>query len=254
MSLITYANKMLLISPSWYDVFMKAYNQIVHIDSQLNIPYIEMDDTNKYYLSRDSETILPHPTQIFSIFEMIAINNIRVVILGQDPYPNYYYSQFALKSMPNAHGLSFSVPRDAPIPSSLNNIFDELRNSISNFVEPQHGNLTSWVQQGVFLLNTALTVYPKGESEHVKLWAGFTNFIIHEISKANPHCIYILLGKHAKTVADKNVVSGHKLFASHPSGLSFARGDTPFRGSNIFAKCNAILSKLGQPVIDWNVY
>ncbi len=174
--------------------------------------------------------VYPPVSQVFAAFEM-PVNSIKLVFLGQDPYhgPN------------QAHGFAFSVANNVAPPPSLQNIFKELR---SEFAERSYkfstGNLTTWTTQGIFLLNTSLTVKQAQPNSHSDIWQGFTDDVIQYIAKHNTQCIFLLLGNNAKTKArfisdSKRIITG-----IHPSPLSAHRG---FFGSNIFKKVEAAIGK-----------
>jgi uracil-DNA glycosylase len=166
------------------------------------------------------------------------VKNIKLVLLGQDPY----------HGPGQAHGLSFSVPIGIPIPPSLKNIYKELQ---AEFYEKQykfqHGNLENWFQrEKIFLLNTALTVEKGNPGSHLTHWEPFTNKIIQFISEQNPTAIFLLLGKHAQSKA-KLIQNKEKIIMGvHPSPLSAYKG---FFGSNIFRKIDELL----ETSIDWSL-
>jgi uracil-DNA glycosylase len=171
-----------------------------------------------------TETYYPPTGQVFSAFTM-PVTNIRVVLIGQDPY----------HGPGQAHGLSFSVPEGVPVPPSLRNIFKEL---ISEFPDRgydfKHGNLQAWHdREGIFLLNAALTVAPGRPNSHASLWNPWTDKVIEYILEHNKTCIFLLLGAFAQTKA--NIIDDPKrwVFGVHPSPLSAHRG---FFGSGIFKR------------------
>ena len=163
---------------------------------------------------------------------------MKVVILGQDPYIN-----------PNqAMGLSFSVPEQSAIPPSLRNIFKELEKS--NGIVKKHGNLTNWAEQGVFLLNTVLSVQTGTSNSHAgQGWETFTNKVINELSQKTPNVVYMLWGAQAQK-KQKLINSNQNLIlkAPHPSPLSAYRG---FFGCNHFTLCNEYLAKHNKSTIKW---
>lgn len=226
----------------WEQVFNAAANDLQHISQQI--------ENREIY-----EQLFCYPPRpyLFMAFHWTPLNQVKVVLLGQDPYPNTYYSRLCGQDMPNAHGASFSVPLDAPIPSSLNNIYKELKASYGDvFTVPNHGYLQCWAQQGVLLINKCLTVLPgKKESDKI-IWDSFITHVIQGINRSNPHCVYLLLGKKAQTIKH-NIYGGYILECSHPSGLSVTRGENPFLGSRIFLLCNAYLQSKGITPINWNL-
>jgi uracil-DNA glycosylase len=180
-------------------------------------------------------TVYPPREHVFRIFSM-PVEEIRVVLLGQDPY----------HGSGQAHGLSFSVPDGVTIPPSLRNIFKEL---VAEFPERKYefksGNLEAWFErEKIFLFNAALTVLPGMAGSHMTMWEGFTNDVIRWISEKNPNCVFLLLGNFAKGKAEYITNKNRIVTAVHPSPL--AQG---FLGSGVFKKVEAVL---GQP-IDWRL-
>lgn len=184
----------------------------------------------------NSGTVYPIKEYVFRVFEM-DVNEIKVVLLGQDPY----------HSPGQAHGLSFSVPSNVKIPPSLKNIYKELKLEFPerNYdFENKTGNLEKWFyNEKIFLLNSSLTVIEGKPGSHMKIWEDFTNNVIKYISENNNNCVFLLLGLYAKT---KSMFINNKaniVTAPHPSPL--AQG---FIGSNVFIKIENILN---HP-INWN--
>lgn len=186
--------------------------------------------------------IFPKKSDIFNAFKYTDIKSLKVVILGQDPY--YRSGQ--------AHGFSFSVPHGVRIPNSLSNIFIEIKRDINNFVYPNHGCLINWARQGVFLLNSILTVECGKPYSHSNIgWEIFTNNVISIINKNTFNIIFLLWGKEAQK---KSVFIDKKrhyvLTSSHPSSLSCNKG---FFGCSHFSKTNQILLSHKLIPIDWNL-
>ena len=187
---------------------------------------------------------LPSKENIWRALELTPLESIKVVILGQDPYP----------TPGNAHGLAFSVLPDVrPIPASLKNIYKELVSDIG-FTAPSHGNLESWATKGVMLLNTVLTVEAGAPQSHSKIgWEEVTDQIIRTIAAQNKNVIFVLWGKSAQVkkkllglYLDKN---GHRVLESaHPSPLSASKG---FFGTKPFSKINGWLTEMDKEQIDW---
>lgn len=190
---------------------------------------------------RDSgKTVYPPAQDVFNAFRYTELSDVKVVILGQDPYhgPN------------QAHGLCFSVLPGVKTPPSLVNMYKELAQDIPGFEIPEHGYLKSWAEQGVLLLNTVLTVEQGKAHSHSKTgWETFTDRVIEAV---NGHCegvVFLLWGAHAQKkgrVIDRN--RHHVLMAPHPSPLSAHRG---FFGCKHFSQTNDILFQKGFEVIDW---
>ncbi len=187
------------------------------------------------------KTIYPRGSLIFNAFNTTPLPEVKVVILGQDPY-----------HQPNqAMGLSFSVPHGVAIPPSLRNVYKELARTIDGFIIPNHGNLSKWAQQGVFLLNAVLTVTQGQAASHAGLgWQTFTDAVIRTISEHNEGVVFMLWGNFAKKKAE--LIDAHRhhiLTAVHPSPL--AGGG--FAGCNHFALANELLARQGKQPIDWQV-
>jgi ATP-dependent DNA helicase PIF1 len=189
---------------------------------------------------------LPTKENIWRALELTPLESIKVVILGQDPYPGAGH----------AHGLAFSVLPDVkPIPASLRNIYKELTADVG-FTKPSHGNLDSWANQGVFLLNTVLTVEEGNPQSHSKIgWEEVTDQIIRSIAAKSEKIIFVLWGKSAQ--AKKKLLSlyldknGHRVLESaHPSPLSAHRG---FFDSKPFSAINGLLGEMGKGVIEWQI-
>jgi uracil-DNA glycosylase len=190
-----------------------------------------------------SKEFLPSRENIWRALELTPLESIKVVILGQDPYPNKNH----------ACGLAFSVSYDIKVlPASLKNIYKELSSDIINYSIPNHGNLEKWANQGVLLLNTILTVEEGKPQSHSHIgWEEITNYIISTISNSNNNVIFVLWGKAAQN--KKNLINKdiHKIIESvHPSPLSAYRG---FFGSKPFSKINNLLSVSGKSEINWNI-
>jgi uracil-DNA glycosylase len=188
------------------------------------------------------KVIYPPQEEVFSAFSLTTPTNLKVVILGQDPYhgPN------------QAHGLSFSVKRGNKIPPSLRNIYKELASDIEGFHIPQHGDLSEWAEQGVLLLNTVLTVEQGQAHSHKKIgWEQFTNAVIAQLSESFDNLVFILWGGPAQKKEKLIDSSKHCIIKGvHPSPLSAHRG---FLGCKHFSQTNAYLSSVGKPVIHWQI-
>ncbi len=193
----------------------------------------------------ETKTIFPPKNQIFSAFQQTPFSILKVVIIGQDPYPN-----------PNdAMGLSFSVNKTQKIPPSLINIYKCLENDKKlNFKKPSHGDLTFWAKQGVFLLNSTLTVECRKANSHQKnsKWNEFTDFVIKVINKNKEHVVFLLWGNFA--IGKKKFIDENKHLVVcniHPSPLAAKFGN--FWESKQFSLCNEYLKKNGIEEIDWQI-
>lgn len=184
--------------------------------------------------------LFPPPNLVFQSLNSCPLDNVKVVLIGQDPYHN----------VGQAMGLSFSVPKDTQIPPSLKNIYKELSNDIGTKI-PQDGDLSKWSQQGVLLLNSSLTVRQHCPNSHSKYWTTFTDNLIKFLSEKG-NIIFILWGGYAKKKKKLiNLQKNHILEAVHPSPLSCNRGG--FFGCQHFSKCNQLLEKMGAETIDWSI-
>jgi uracil-DNA glycosylase len=143
------------------------------------------------------------------------------------------------------------VKKGTKIPSSLVNMFKEIKNTVTGFETPSHGDLTGWARQGVLLLNTCLTVRPASPGCHKEIWLGFIKKVINAIIDTNPNCIFVLWGRKAQKVRKMLGERATVLEAAHPSGFSAHRG---FFGCNHFNQINTLLSESGQRQINWNLY
>ena len=184
--------------------------------------------------------IYPPEHDVFNAFRYTPFEQVKVVILGQDPYhgPN------------QAHGLCFSVLPGVPVPPSLVNMYKELAQDIAGFQIPQHGYLKSWADQGVLLLNTVLTVERGQAHSHAKLgWETFTDRAIAAVNEHRLGVVFLLCGAHAQKkgrIIDRQ--RHHVLTAPHPSPLSAHRG---FLGCRHFSQTNQLLAQQNLPAIDW---
>ncbi|XP_029999776.1 uracil-DNA glycosylase isoform X1 [Sphaeramia orbicularis] len=189
---------------------------------------------------RKRHTVYPPTEHVFTWTQMCDIKDVKVVILGQDPYhgPN------------QAHGLCFSVKRPVPPPPSLENMYKELSTDIEGFEHPGHGDLSGWAKQGVLLLNAVLTVRAHQANSHKdKGWETFTDAVVLWLSNNLEGLVFMLWGSYAqKKGAAINRKRHHVLQAVHPSPLSAHRG---FFGCKHFSKANEILVKSGKSPIDW---
>ena len=218
------------IEESWKNALTEEFDQ----------PYFE---TLVNFIKKEKaagKTIFPPGSLIFNAFNTTPFQEVKVVILGQDPYHN----------PGEAMGLSFSVPKGVRTPPSLKNIYKELESDLGIPIA-SHGDLTAWAKQGVFLLNAMLTVEKKKAGSHSKAgWQNFTDAVIRKLSEERENLVFILWGNFAKRKeviidADKHLI----LKAAHPSPLA---GGAYF-GSKHFSQANAYLEKHGKGAIDWSL-
>ena len=198
---------------------------------------ITVDNTNK---KRQTATIYPPKELVFKVFDL-PLQDIKVVILGQDPYHN----------PGQACGLSFSVNDGVPLPKSLINIYKELYDDLG-ITPAKTGNLEKWFKQGIFLLNSVLTVEEYSPASHSNVgWQDFTDYIIETISQKNNNVVFVLWGSYARSKKTLIDSSRHKIIESpHPSPLSAYRG---FFGSKVFSRINSYLEEVGKKPIDFNL-
>ena len=197
-----------------------------------------MDFINEEY---DSKTVYPPYDEIFNAFRLTPLGNVKVVILGQDPY----------HEEGQAHGLAFSTPDGRPIPRSLKNIFKEINNEYS-YPIPESGCPEKWAEQGVFLLNTVLTVVEGQANSHSKCgWQTFTDNVIRILNDKTQPIVFLLWGKQAEKKSELITNPNHLvLITSHPSPFSARRG---FLGSNHFKLANDFLKENDIEEIDWKL-
>lgn len=174
----------------------------------------------------------------------IPLSDVRVVIIGQDPYYTSVHGR------PQATGWAFSLWRDAPLQPSLRNIYKQIGTEYPSFQPPNHGDLTGWVNQGVFLLNACFTTSPGLAGAHKELWRDFVKQTIQLIREERPATVVMLWGGAAQKLG-KDCGNLKLVMCSHPSDKSAYSGDTPFMGSGCFTKCNQHLISQGIEPIDW---
>ena len=208
------------------------------LEDEFRKKYMEEIKTFLIKCSKNNEVIYPHPRDIFRSLELTTFDNVKVVILGQDPY----------HGQNQAHGLAFSVQKNLPKPPSLKNIIKEISEDLK-IEKRSSGDLTNWAKQGVLLLNTCLTVSPGRPGSHSHLgWQEFTDSVIKAVDTKD-RIVFILWGSYARK--KKELLSNNKnliLEAPHPSPLSAHRG---FFGCKHFSKTNQFLHKHEIKDIDW---
>jgi len=220
------------LEPGWLNILHDEFDK----------PY--MAELRKF-LQQEKESgqvVYPRNADIFNAFNTTPFDEVKVVILGQDPYHGEH----------QAHGLSFSVQKGITPPPSLKNIYKELVTDIPGFTVPNHGDLTAWAKQGVLLLNASLTVRANTPGSHQKKgWETFTDTVIKKLSDEKEGLVFILWGAFAQAKAELIDGKKHHIIKSpHPSPFSADRG---FFGSKPFSKTNDILIKEGKKPIDWQI-
>lgn len=222
-----------LTEPSWLELLADEFKKPYFLKLKQ-----ELNSDLKFVKQKE---IFPAITEIFTAFNLCPVDKIKCVIVGQDPY----------HTPGCAHGLAFSVKPGIATPPSLVNIFKELSTDIEGFKTPKNGNLSGWAKQGVFLINTALTVRKGQANSHKDYgWQQFVDRVIQLLAEKRERLVFLLWGNQAKAKSDliKNK-SIHRIFSSgHPSPLSAHKG---FFGYKHFSLCNDYLTRYNIPKIDW---
>ncbi|MBQ8221782.1 MAG: uracil-DNA glycosylase [Bacteroidales bacterium] len=218
------------IEERWYEVLKQEFDSAYFAD----IKRFLIDEKRQH-------VVYPPSPLIFNAFNLTPFDDVKVVILGQDPYHN----------IGQAHGLAFSVPDGIQKPPSLQNIFKELNQDLGIQI-PATGNLEKWAKEGVLLLNASLTVRANMAASHAKIgWQRFTDAAIKALSDKKQNLVFILWGNYA--IAKENLINHEKhliLKTVHPSPLSASRG---FFGCHHFSKTNEYLINNNIKPIDWNI-
>lgn len=222
------------IDTTWLNVLADCFEQ----------PYMQKLREFLCYEREQGQIFYPPNKQVFRAFNETPLDQVKVIILGQDPY----------HGEGQAHGLAFSVNKDIRIPPSLVNIYKEIQSDLGeeNFTIPSHGDLSKWAKQGVLLLNTVLTVRAsQAHSHRNKGWEQFTDHVIEVLNQQDDPKIFVLWGSPAKVKSKLINTKKHIILtAAHPSPLSAYRG---FFGCRHFSQINECLLKLGKEPIDWQV-
>ncbi len=227
----------LILPPAWDGLFNESY-------SQAGFAQLRTSVESRY----ETEQVLPAAEHVFRALERVPPAGIKVVILGQDPYP----------TPGNAHGLSFSVQPGVKIPRSLRTIFAELKRTTPGWVEPTNGTLEAWADQGVLLLNAVLTVRAGEPLSHAGIgWEAFTAAVLRHAQAQSPFLVFLLWGAKAAAIADP-VIDATKhavLRGSHPSPM--AQNQLPperkFVGCGHFLEANRLLTERGRTPVDWRL-
>lgn len=223
----------LLVEPSW----------LLRLTKQFEQPYMKSLEAFLESEYAADKLIYPAKADIFHALNKLPFERVKVIVLGQDPY----------HGAGQAEGLSFSVPPGVAVPPSLKNIYKEISRDIQCPMPAHFGCLQSWLEQGVLLLNSVLTVEAgRAGSHRNRGWETFTDHIIHLLSEQASHCVFMLWGGYAKNKqrlidTDKHLV----LNSSHPSPLSAYRG---FLGCGHFSTANSYLLAHGEEAINWQIF
>lgn len=219
------------ISPAWQTLLTQEFAK----------PYWANLATFLDQVQQNNTVVYPEQQLWFTALNITSPEQVRVVILGQDPY----------HGPGQAHGLSFSVPEGIAIPPSLHNIYKEIQRDLG-LPMPRHGNLLQWAQQGVLLLNAVLTVEQKKAGSHqAQGWENFTDAVIQQLASQYEHIVFMLWGSFAQSKAKFIEQNRHCILQSpHPSPLSAYRG---FIGNGHFRAANEYLARHGRGTIDWQI-
>ena len=228
---------LLTLPPTWEGLFSHGYTreQFAELSAAVNAAY-------------EADEVFPSRENIFRALELVRPAEVKVVILGQDPYP----------TPGNAHGLSFSVPPAIRTPASLKNIYASVARSFSDWRAPSSGHLEPWARQGVLLLNIILTVRSGEPMSHAKLgWQAFTQAVLRLVQAEAPFVVFMLWGGKAEASARPHIdTSRHMVLADqHPSPLAQNRlpPAQKFSSNNHFAEANRLLLAHGRPPVDWRL-
>ena len=218
------------IEPSWREVLSDEFRQ----------PYFDKITQILKEEKKNGQVIYPPGPLIFNAFSLTPFDKVKVVILGQDPYHN----------PGEAMGLCFSIPKGVRVPPSLRNIYKEIHRDVGCSI-PNHGDLTPWAQQGIFMLNAMLTVRHKSAGSHKSIgWQLFTDAVIKTLSDKKEGLVFLLWGKFAQSKATLiNQLKHHVLIAAHPSPLA----RVGFAECGHFSKTNDLLTKMGRIPIEWQL-
>jgi len=185
----------------------------------------------------------PEKENLFKCFELTPLEEIKVVIVGQEPYTGLMDNGAC-----RAKGLSYSVDKQDNVPKSLINIFKEIKNDFPMFKEPKHGDLTYWTKQGIFLYNQTLTYCPNNPECYKNLWNRFTNIVITILNQNTENCIYVLWGKKTEKLVE-NIKSREVITGMHPGNPGAYKG---FTNKKFFLKINIILKRQEKNQINFN--
>lgn len=215
---------------------------LARLSTEFDQPYMQQLKTFLLEEKKQGHTVYPKGSDIFAAFDATPFEQVKVVILGQDPY----------HGQGQAHGLCFSVQKGVVVPPSLQNMYKELKETIPGFVIPTHGYLMDWAQQGVLLLNATLTVRANQAGSHQhKGWEQFTDKAIDCLSQERDKLVFLLWGKYAQEKGSRIDTAKHLVLkAAHPSPFSAHSG---FFGCKHFPMVNEWLLKQGHSAIDWSI-
>jgi uracil-DNA glycosylase len=237
----------ILVHYSWENLFKTLYSD----KDRLN----RIEDKIKEEIINSKDKLYPKPEYIFRAFQITPFKRTKVVFIGQDPYfNNEIYKD---RIVPQAYGLSFSVPYDFKIPSSLDNIYKNLIKFGHLKSKPKHGCLDYWAQQGCLMLNSSLTVIDGQKNCHANIWKSFTDDIIKYINRESKYVVFVLWGAEAFKKVNMIDLDIHDIvISSHPSGFSCDKkmgSHESFNNVDHFGKINKYLKSHNLTTIDWNL-
>ena len=246
-----------IISKPFIQVINKCWNEIFEL---IDRDIWEITEELYNELIKTNSNIFPIYSKIFNFTNFVIPQDIKICIIGQDPYHGVYKDVETNIYYPEAMGLSFSVPKKSHIPSSLQNIYKNLKKFKHIQIEPTHGELTYWSYQGILLLNSALTV-KKGQANSCQtIWTEFTDQLVKIISSRYSGIIFMLWGKHAHLKKISGVIKNqqtHKfIISSHPSGFSANSSYREFKSfmdTDHFGIANKYLKEQNKTQIDWQI-
>lgn len=248
----------LIFNPSWYEFFNMVEKK----------PYYrEIEKILSDYLDKGKDTILPYAELVFNSLNVLSPKNIKVVFIGQDPYPDVI--KIGNKYIPQAMGFSFSVPKNFPKPPSLNNIYENLVEFGHIHKIPESGCLAPWILQGCFMINAAFTTFYGRKNSHRTIWRNFTIDLLSYINQICKNLVFLVWGKDAHMLClDINPQSHMIITSSHPSPLSYDKvlhgyvyGESkfpgertraiyqPFKSVDHFGRMNKYLTSVGKSEI-----
>jgi uracil-DNA glycosylase len=246
-SIENFSLKSILVHYKWEELFIKLFED----KERLN----KIEQKIKEEIKNAGSSLYPKPEYIFRAFQITPKTRTKVVFIGQDPYFNH--EEYKDKIVPQAYGLSFSVPYDFAIPSSLDNIYKNLVKFGHLKNKPKHGNLDYWAQQGCLMLNSSLTVVDGQKNCHSNTWKSFTDDIIKYINANCKYVVFVLWGAEAFKKVNMIDLDIHDvIISSHPSGLSCDKkmgSHEAFNTVDHFTKINKYLKSHKITTIDWNL-
>jgi len=231
------------VDPSWKPLFRSLRDELDQIDTVLHriqCQSINLPATSQCWL------FTPKREDLFRVFRETVMQEVKVVIMGMDPYPSFYSN-----GDPVAMGIAFSAR--SVIPPSLANIFKELSREYPHFTPPSTGDLTEWCRQGILLLNASLTHLPNSKKTQKEVWLPLVAKVLNEVSSQGKKLVLCFWGRDAEGYAKYFRGNHYTLYSSHPSPLSATKGDKPFIGNNHFLLINQYLESLGEDPIIWSL-